>query len=150
MPDLAPVVRYRHRVEAEVARAHLESAGLECEILERDGGLTEVLVPSMDASMATRILGADRRIGDRRASPASGRRSIACPECRGRQVKGQGWLFWWLLVSLVALMIPVALNASYSTLVIVSIVNVLILASVDLFFKDWRCLRCGKRWRGRE
>jgi hypothetical protein len=148
MENLSPVVRYRRRVEAEVARAHLESAGLECEILERDGGQTEVLVSSMDASMATRILGTDRRTAERRASTTAGRRSLACPDCRGRHVKGQGRMFWILLVGLVAMMIPIALNASYSTLVIVSVVNVLILASVDLIFKDWRCVRCGKRWRG--
>ncbi len=149
MGNLSPVVRYRRRVEAEVARAHLESAGLECEVLEREGGLTEVLVPSMDASMATRILGTDRRMGDRRAEPAVGRRSVACPDCRGRNVKGQGRFFWILLVGLLVTMIPIALTASYTTLVAASIASVLILASVDLIFKDWQCVRCGKRWRGR-
>lgn len=133
-----------------MARAHLESAGLECEVLETESGLTEVLVPSMDASMATRILGTDRRPGDRRAEPAPGRRSVACPECRGRNVQGQGRFFWILLFGVLAAMIPIALNTSYGTLVAASVAGALILASADLIFKDWRCVRCGKRWRGRQ
>ncbi len=147
MGNLSPVVRYSRRVEAEVARAHLESAGLECEVLERDGGLTEVLVPSVDASMATRILGMDRRAGDRTAGRAEGRQSLACPGCRGRNVRGQGRIFWTLLAVLLAAMVPVAFFTPYATLVASSIASVLVLAAVDLICKDWKCLRCGKRWR---
>ena len=127
--------RYPRAVEAEVARAQLESAGIECVVTS--GGEVRVARDQKEPALAV--------LHPRPA--ASTRPSMACPRCAGRNVAGQGMAFWTLLGAFVVALLVCALFVSWVTLAILAALCTLALVCVELALKNWLCVRCGERWR---
>jgi hypothetical protein len=131
--------RYARAIEAEVARAQLESAGIDC-VVEEAPGAAEVRVRPEELGAARSILHPHLAF--------SGEVTTSCPSCGGRTIKGQGRVFWSALTAAVLTLLALAWLVSYTSLIALALVATGVLVGLELALKDWLCRRCGQRWRG--
>ena len=139
MTEIAVVAgRYARAIEAEVARAQLESEGIDCEV-EHLEGTSELRVRAEE-------LGAARAILDPQIVPTT-RSTGACPSCGGRAADPQGRLFWSMLGVTVAFLVALAWFVTLPLLATLAAAGTAVLIVAELLLKDWACRRCGTRWR---
>jgi hypothetical protein len=131
--------RYARAIEAEVARTQLEAAGIDCAV-HSSGGSAELRVRAEELEAARAILNP--------RAVRSGRATLRCAACGGRNVKGQGRYFWAALALTVAALIAAAFLFDLPTLIVLALIGTGVLAGVEITLKDWLCVRCGRRWRG--
>jgi hypothetical protein len=136
MPEVV-VQRYARAIEAEVARAQLESAGIECVV--SPGGEVRVARDQKEPALAV--------LQPQAVTAPARRASQVCPRCSGRNVTGQGLAFWTLLGAFVVALFVCAIFVSWVTLAVLAAICTLALVCVELALKNWLCLRCGERWR---
>ena len=82
-----------------------------------------------------------------RTPPVTMSSAVKCTLCGARDSRWQGWIFWSLLVVALVALIPVGLRLPHGVLLVAASGAALVLAGVDLSFKDYRCNRCGKHFR---
>jgi len=136
------LARFDRSVDAEVARTVLELEGIDCQLTAAADG-----APAVALRVAESYADAAARLLDASPNRPSGPRSAACPACRGRHVIGQSHVFWAVLAIVLIVTVLVAMFTSFRVLVVVSAVAAVLLAGIEILMKDWRCVRCGKRWR---
>ncbi|MEO8216466.1 MAG: hypothetical protein ABI718_05230 [Acidobacteriota bacterium] len=135
------VARFNGSVEAEVARAMLEGAGVPCHLAAVAEESHDLYVTTDDAPMAEAVLRPET------VPAVAMSKAEKCPVCGARDSMAQGWVFWTMLVVLLAVLAPVAISFSHGILLGVATAEALLLAGVELSFKDYRCNRCGKHFR---
>lgn len=139
MTQLAVVAeRYARAIEAEVARAQLEAAGIDC-----------VVSPAADAAEVRvrpeELLAARAILNPKQTAPR--RPSAVCPSCRGRNLTPQGRAFWLALAGVLAILTGAAFLVDFIALIGLALLGTGVLVALELTLKDWKCLRCGERWR---
>ena len=138
MTDAVVAGRYARAVEAEVARTQLEAAGIDC-VVHSSEASTELRVRAEELDSARAVL---------ELQPAvSARAKPACPGCGGRRVETQGKKFWTGLGAVLALMVIAAFLVSFPVLIILALAGTVGLTLLEISLGDWRCIRCGRRWR---
>ena len=133
--------RFDGSVEAEVARAMLEGAGVSCRLAAAGEKSHELYVKTEDAAMAEAVLRPEK------APAVKISTSVKCTLCGVRDSRGQAWIFWSALLVVIVTLIPVGLRFSHAVLFMTAAIAALVLAGLELSFKDYRCNRCGKHFR---